>query len=506
MSEPARPKHETEYLAALRSTALRRPGLWIVPIGAAVLIALLSAVFGPKQWGATQTFVVREELIGRIVGPGRFDSLDAMKTAQETISEVARRPAVITRALITIGPESNATADQWPDEETVSGAIGAIAFFAPGGAEFGKTELLTMQVKSTTRERARLFVEALFDEVQQELRSVRQQRATSMMQEMQQAADLAREHYETSMTNLAKIESDIGADLADLRSLNEPIAGSGDLRKMYVQIENEIRAIRTRQKTNEELDRHLRAIQADPSNLVVTPRELLESQPILARLKDKLVDARIIKATLAGNYSELHPRVQAAERTIGDIEQQIFLELESAVAGLDSQRTISEQEIRAMSDKGESLNVRLSELARMRVGYGKLVDELNERKEGLALAQQEVNQAEAIFRAAGTVDFITKIDEPQAGLHPLGPGKKTLVLGGSLTGLFIALGLVMMATPMSPVPRVIGPATQSSSISTEPKPLNPSAGFSVTTVGLPQTTFIIPDIGYSPISPSTTVQ
>ena len=71
---------------------------------------------------------------------------------------------------------------------------------------------------------------------------------------------------------------------------------------MYVQIENEIRAIRTRLGTYEELERHLRAIQSDPSNLVVTPRELLESQPVLARLKDKLVDAqshvRLWRATI----------------------------------------------------------------------------------------------------------------------------------------------------------------------------------------------------------------
>ena len=209
---------------------------------------------------------------------------------------------------------------------------------------------------------------------------------------------------------------------------------------------------------------------------------------------------------MAGNYSDIHPKVQAADKTVSDIEQQIFLELESAIAGLDSQRTISEQEVFAMTTKGQSINTRLAELGKMRVGYGKLVDELNQRKEGLALAQQEVNQAEAIFRAAESVDFISKIDEAQAGLHPLGPGKKTLVLGGALTGLFIALGLVMMATPISPFPPVNGPATQTTFTSTEPKPLNPSAGVSVTTVGLPQATFVIPDIGYSPISSTTTVQ
>ena len=180
---------------------------------------MLAAVFGPSQWGATQTFVVREELIGRIVGPGRFDSLDAMKTAQETISEVARRPAVIERALLKIGPENGSVSENWPDEETLAGVGGSISFFAPGGAEFGKTELLTVQVKATTRERARLFVEALFDEVQQELRVVRQQRATSMMDEMQTSGRSARERYEESMARLTKVESSVGADLSDLRSL-----------------------------------------------------------------------------------------------------------------------------------------------------------------------------------------------------------------------------------------------------------------------------------------------
>jgi hypothetical protein len=499
MSEPASPALQNDYLSALRQTVIRRPGLWIVPLLAGALIGVLMGLFGPKQWGATQTFVVREELIGRIVGPGRFDSLDAMKTAQETISELARRPAVIIRALQTVGPENGAVPKNWPDEDTVLGVQGAISFFAPGGAEFGKTEELTMQVKSQSRERARQLVAALYEEVQQELRSVRQQRAASMMTEMQQAVDLARVRYDETLQKLGEMEAAVGVDLADLRSLNEPIGGSGDLRKMYVQIENEERQIRTRQKVNEELDRHLRAIQADPAKLVVTPRELLESQPVLARLKEKLVDARISLATLAGNFSDRHPRVQAAEKTVRDIEAQIFLELESAIAGLDSQRTISEEEIRSLREKNTSIDNRLSELAAMRVTYSRLVDEMNQRKQALAQAEQAIDQTEAMHRAAETVDFISKIDEAQAATDPLGPGKRTLALGGLMTGFMIGLGLVMLMTPVPPPPPLVHPELEKTFVSTEPRPSNPSAGSSVATVTGYGATFIIPDIGASPV-------
>ena len=89
------PNQLTSYPLALLNTARKNPALWMLPLFSALLIAVLSSYLGPKKWEATQSFVVREELIGRIVSPGRFDSLESMTTAQQVIQETARRPMVL---------------------------------------------------------------------------------------------------------------------------------------------------------------------------------------------------------------------------------------------------------------------------------------------------------------------------------------------------------------------------------------------------------------------------
>jgi hypothetical protein len=503
----------TAYLTALWSTLLRRPAIILVPLAAGGVIGLLIGILGPRQWGASQTFVVREELIGRIVGPGRFDSLDRMKTAQETISELARRPGVVRRTLQAIGPDSIFSGKDWPDEATVESVGQSISFYAAGGGDFGKTEVLTMQVKASTRERGRSFVAALFNELQTEVRLFRQERAKSMVQETGQALEIASQRYDEAMLRLSGMEKEMGADLSDLRSLSEPMGGSGELRKQSALIESEVRGISARLAVNRELERHLLAIREDSTRLLVTPRELLESQPVLARLKDRLVDAQFTLATASGNYTNKHPRVQAAAKTVSDLQSQIVGEMETAIAGLASQRTILEQETVELNGKIQKINSRLRTLAGKRAGYSQLVDEVGQAKEALGRAKQEMIQAEGIFKAAASVDLMTPVDEPYVTTQPLGPGKKAVLLGGLLAGAFVGIGLLMMATPVpgqgfNP-PGPMAPVNRPS----PPAPEIPSAGAANWLPGVAQTSkethgpapLVAPVAPVVPVVPNTPV-
>lgn len=493
---------QTDYLHALLGMAWRHPGLWIAPLTVAVLVALLVGFLGPRQWGATQTFVVREELIGRIGGPGRFESPDSMKTVQETIGELARRPAVIGRTLDRIGPGERVAAADWPSEETVAELQEAIGLLAPGGAELGQTEVLALQVRASSRNRARQIVSALFEELQFELRTFRQQRASSMVREMQQAVELARDRYDVAARRLTALESSVGPDLVELRSLNEPAFGSGDLRQMYVQIEAEVRDARKRLDVYRELARHLQAIAGDPAQLVGTPRVLLESQPTLSRLKEKLVDARIRLANVGGNYSDRHPRHQAAWNAVRDIEHQVEAELHHAISGIQSQQVLIRQEMEMLQERAAAVRARLEQLAGMRVDYERIVDEVKQRQSDLATAWQELSQAESMERAAASVDFITRVDPAQAGLDPLGPSRVTLLLGGAIAGALIGLGLVMMATPTPPLtpPATAPQPPPEPSRPRQPRAADPWAGTSMTTVGVPGATFSIPDIRHRGMS------
>ncbi len=500
MSPSSNQAPQTDYLRALRSTARQRPGLWFVPLFSSLLIAVLVAFVGPKNWDATQSFVVREELIGRIVGPGRFDSLDSMKTAQEVILETARRPGVLQRVYESVGQAN-------PSRDDIESLRDAISFEAPGGGELGKTEILTMRVKSNSVERAKQLVDALFEETRLEVRDLRQREANSMLQEIGGSVALARERLTETTDNIRQLEASVGGDLTELRGLNEPYSGGSDLRRQITGIQSEIRQARQAEEEATQLIAYLQAAAQDPMQLLATPRELMNSQPSLLELKKQLITAQVNRSNVGGIYSAKHPRYVATANSVVDIRTQIELELESSLVGLRSQQELAQQQVAMLNKKSAEIEDRVSKLAALRVDYGQLVNEMQLRNEELTTAHKEFAQAEAMLRAAEQVDFMTRLDEAQAGYRPLGPSKKTLILGAALAGSLIGLGLIMMVTPSptwfppqspsppdhdprGPGPLPSGPPAQSASLPQSPPTQLPATG-------VPG--FMIPDMGPSPV-------
>lgn len=441
-------EQHADYLRSLMQTARRHPSLWVVPLVSAVLIAVLMAFLGPKKWDANQSFVVREELIGRIVSPGRFESLDSMKTAQEVIQETSRRPCVLRRVLVANGKKKPSGADI----ETMQKAI---SFHAPGGAELGKTEILTMNVKSSSAKKATKLVESLFDETRAEIRTVRTRKAESMLKEAGGSVELASERLVKTSAEIRKIEAGVGGDLSELRGLNEPFSGGGELRKNIATIQKEIRVARQNEQESRQMIEYLEAL--DPEQLLATPRELLESQPALSELKNRLIEAQVVQSNTGGTYSTKHPRYRAKAESVVRIRKQIDQELESSLVGLRSQKKLASERAEVLTSQINKINGRITDLASMRVDYGQLVNELELRNEELRAAHKEYAQAESILRAAKTIDLISQLDEPQPGIRPLGPSNKTVLIAACLAGLLISLGLIMMVTPSPELrPRTTG--------------------------------------------------
>lgn len=482
--------NQLQYMLNVATTMRRRPMLWLVPLGVALFVAFMIATFGPKQWKARQAFVVREQLLGRIVLPGRFDSLDSMKTVLETVSELAHGPAVIGAALRDVYPEK-ATHTSWPDEKLISEVGESIGFEAAGGGEFGKTELLALVVKGNNRIAAADFAGAMFKALQDEFRQVRTVRAQSMVREIQAATDLAENKYQQSLQAIAATEQGLGSDLPELRSLNEPMAGAGELRKALVQLEEKISQIEIRSMVNEQLKGHLLEMRRDPTNLVATPPELLASQTALSRLKEKLIDARVAHATLSGKYTDMHPSVQAAANAVVDIETQVFGELENALANLASQNILLQEETARLIKRKGQLGERLTRLASMRADYGQLVDDINARRETVSELKQELAQANAILEAAGSVDLIAAIDEPTADIRPAGLSRRAMMLAGGILGLCLGMGLVLIVTPLP---------GESGTAADPPTPKAPSAGRDPVAHGTSQTN--APESARTPQSPT----
>ena len=106
--------------------------LLIVPTVVCTVLALGYAVFKSNSWTARQSLVIRDDLVGKSFKPGRFESLDSLKSAQETILEIARKPQVISNALKNLGPPPMMLTGRssWPSEKVIEDVQGTISIGA----------------------------------------------------------------------------------------------------------------------------------------------------------------------------------------------------------------------------------------------------------------------------------------------------------------------------------------------------------------------------------------
>ncbi|HMO13462.1 MAG TPA: hypothetical protein PKD64_02400 [Pirellulaceae bacterium] len=431
-----------DFLKRAWETARSCKWLWLAPVLACTFISLVYALLGPRSYVATQAFVVRDDM-AKTNSPGRFDSLDSMKTAQETIVRVTKSINVVRKTLERLGDST--------DMKSIETLQNAISFNAPDGAEFGKTEILLLRVKDRNRDKSVQIVSILFEELEQELRTLRKNRAASMEQEMKLASEFAKNEWDVIASELSKIEAELGVDLIDLRSMNEAFANQGTLAKQLDQVRSEVRPAAVTSAMLREQLAILERAQHNPNEILATPNELLEAQPALRRLKDGLIDAQLRLAKLSGDYTADHRKTVAAQRAVDDVSKKIRQELDAAVDGLKIQVGIANTRLRNLETNERELVNRLNELANLRVDYGKLVDDYQQRRENYRRTLEQYALAKAAHVSASQVDLIQRSEEAYVGSRASGPGKTSLVAGGILAGLAIGVGLILLFTPSSPI-------------------------------------------------------
>ena len=425
------------------------------------------ATLGPKQWRATQVFHLRDEMIGRQNRPGHFNSLDDMKTEQETILEIARSPNVVRRCLQTIKPASS------PSDRDVEETQSAIQISSSNGAELGKTELIRLSVVDQTPEKAREFCQQLSAEMETELRIVRFNRACSMLAELSKATESAQAALNEVASQIEEFEMKLGPDLGDLRNLIEPTGGDNLLYRNMNQIHTELRAAQLNLETVSLQRKLLQESFDDVNSLVATPNELLNLQPALRRLKDGLVDAQLKLANLRGEYNDNHPKVVNAIDAVNGIKVALREELGLAIRGLEDQIQILEANVAQLTKLSSEASARLQKLTEQRVVYDQLNEEFKRRDKVLRDAQTEAAQTESIKVASQSVDLLTRVNDVQVSSRPEGMTKRTLVGSTTMLGLFIGLGLIMLLN--SPQPRPLLPYAESSAPLVAPAPAPPVA-------------------------------
>ncbi len=422
---------------------------WLAPAAACTLLALVAALALPRTWQASQAMVVRDEAAGAGAGDGRFRGLDDMKAAQETVMELAKSRAVLESALRLVGPPNGNATTLWPTAQAVSDLRDAVSLTPPKGAEFGKTEVFYLQVKDQSPDRAVALSKAISAELRNRVGSLRDEKAQSMVAELERGVALAEKDLDHATEALSGLESQVGGDLAELRLLNAGNNGDSDLRRKTVEIETELRTARLLRQENEKLLTLLQAAQNDQAKLLATPNRLLESQPALRRLKDGLVDAQLRTAQLRGNMSDAHPLVAAAVLAERNVADQVHNELENAVRGVAVDLDLNAARIASLETQVNANHQRLQNLAGLRASYSNLTADVNQRSESLQKARRELSEAQANQAGAKGPGVITLIDGPDTGDRPVGPSRAMIVLGGLVGGLTIGFGLVFLTATAS---------------------------------------------------------
>ncbi len=427
---------------------------WAIPAVACAAIAAAYSLVAPREWRATQTLTLRPEAASvseqRL---GKFSDLSEMKVLQATLLEVAKSQSVIEATLKTVGPPKSwfAAAGDWPTARDVEDFRKQVDMRPPGGAEFGQTEVFYLSVLDHNRDRAAALVAALINQLDSRMQSLRDERAKSMMSELGNTVAMAEKDLDGRTSKLAKFEAAIGADLAELRNLNSSSGSQSEVALEMQAIAGERRGNDALRRENGQLLLLLKAVEANPEQLIATPSTLLKSQPAISRLKDALIDSQIRVANLLGTYADEHPFVVGAREAETLVRQQLRDEVALAIKGLEVDLSLNGDRDSALNAKSVAGRERIARLAGSRADYANLVAAVENHTKLVEAARKNLADARAKHASAHTASVIGRIDGVEAGIRPVGPGRTTITAAGGVAGLILGLGVVFLFAVPVPV-------------------------------------------------------
>jgi uncharacterized protein involved in exopolysaccharide biosynthesis len=422
--------------------------LWLLPAAFIAAAVGVYAILHTATWEASQALMVRNEASTSDRTPGKFNQPEEMKTVQETILEVVKSRTVLAAALRQVGPPATCKNPvDWPTDRDIDTVRKYVKLVPPKGAEFGKTEVFYLTVRAEDRARSVALNEAVFEQLQTQFQLLRDSKAQSMIGELTKTVHLAKADLDEATAALASTEHHVGSDLAELRSMQEMASSDSALRRSGEEIRGQLRENAATEKTNQELLAVLTKAQDDPGRLVATPNRLLDSHPSLRRFKDGLVDAQLHTATLLGTMAVSHPRVQAAKEAEEEIGRHLHNELALARRGVEVELGVIAGRGRLLEEQLAKTNERLERLAKVRASYSNEVAATKNRAVLLERAEQNLAEARAARASAKAASLISRIDTPDAGIHPIGPGRTVIALSGIVGGLLAGFGVVFLAAP-----------------------------------------------------------
>lgn len=423
--------------------------VWMVPMIAGLVIAgIYNKLLATKTYSARQSLILRDDLLGDSFKPSRFESQESLKSAQETILEIARKPQVIHAVLEKLGPARSWSfgIGDYPSAGVIENTQGDITLSAPNGGEFGKTEAVVLTVKTTNAERSRKFMNLLLDEIDSKLGEVRMLRLESMQDELSKASVSSLASLRAASDKLRDLEKSFGPEITTIRGLNDPQGSGGfDLKLNQIRLEQRNAAA---QLASAKKQRML-LVKAEQSGGVefVTSNELLELQPALGGIMANLSTAMAQMAINEGRYTELHPELKRSRRAVEQQKKQLFDSIGTTIKGLDSQvETLSGLDQR-LQQSIASMESKLQELTEQRVPYATLEEEVKNKSEVYNDVQGRLARVKSHALSSGEVTMLTRVDQPQVSSRPDQIGATTAGMLGGALGLIFGLGLVALMAP-----------------------------------------------------------
>lgn len=446
---------ENQRLNYLLSTLWTHRLWWIAPAVLGLVLASTYALFlRSESWTARQSFLVRDDLLGQAYKPGRFESQESMKSAQETILEVSRRPQVIRAALTQLGPEPGAAASEdWVTDELIESMQGSIEISAPNGAEFGKTEVIVLTSKASTRERSRKFIELLSSEIVTQVNRVRGLRFQSMEAELLEARDSSKRQLDASTKQLQALDALLGPDVGVMNALNDSQAGDTPMKREILQIKIESRQLETQLEMAQTTLGALKDVKENPKSVIHLSSDVLRQQPALNRYKDELVRLQSALSIELAAKHEKHAGSKRARLAVQMMEKQILDSIQGEINGVESSITMQQNQLQRLNGEVAKLNQRLITLSSKRADHLRLSAEIKELTSTANKAQASLSQIQSLAKSTRDAGLITPVDAPQVGTRPDGAGRKIVAAAGGIGGLMVGLGLVLLvAPPMEPSP------------------------------------------------------
>ena len=161
-----------------------------------------------------------------------------------------------------------------------------------------------------------------------------------------------------------------------------------------------------------------------------------------------------------------HPRVLAAKEAEEEIGRHLHDELALARRGVEVELRVIADRRTLLEDQLAKTNERLHGLAAVRAGYANQVAEAKNRAVLLERAEQNLAEARAARASAKAASLISRIDTPDAGIRPVGPGRVVIALCGVFGGLLAGFGLVFLAVPTT---ATMTPSTPAIEVAVSPR-------------------------------------